>query len=311
MTELPTSLGPLFERLGQIYDAAAVEGIRSSMSEPKRTGYFLNPLVDLSFSPPGEPIQGLGFCRSVPAEQRPALLAHEAFAGGAIYPINPSSVLAVQSMDLIGVDEVLDLAAAPGGKTLLLAAAMKNQGRIAAVEPVRGRFHRMRANLQRCGVTNVAFYLADGRRVGRKVPERFDRVLLDAPCSSESRIRLKQPESYNHWKPRKVKECARKQKGLIRSAYEALRPGGELLYCTCSFAPEENEMIVAYLLEAEPTAELVPVTDLGREGLTAWQDRILDPRLALCRRILPDNLWDGFFLARIVKPPPEPLFGPS
>jgi 16S rRNA (cytosine1407-C5)-methyltransferase len=98
-----------------------------------------------------------------------------------------------------------------------------------------------------------------------------------------------------------VKEAARKQKGLIRSAFAALKPGGELLYCTCSFAAEENELIVAHLLQAEPAADLLPVTERGGPGLTAWQGRVLDDRLSLTRRILPDDLWDGFFLARLVK----------
>ena len=197
---------------------------------------------------------------------------------------------------------MLDLAAAPGGKTLLMAAAMANGGRIAAVEPVKGRFHRMRANLDRCGVTNTQFYQADGRSIGRKVPERFDRVLLDAPCSSEARIRIDAPETYDHWKLRKVRECAKKQRGLIRSAYAALRPGGRLLYCTCSFAPEENEMVVDHLLRAEPRAPLIRVTGAGRGGLTEWQGRALDPRLGDTLRVVPDDLYDGFYMALIGKP---------
>ena len=108
-------------------------------------------------------------------------------------------------------EEVLDLAAAPGGKTLAIAALMNNTGRIAAVEPIRGRFHRMQANLRRCGVSNVQFYQRDGRSVGRLVPERFDRVLLDAPCSSESRMRWLDQQSFEQWSLRKIRETQRKQ----------------------------------------------------------------------------------------------------
>ena len=114
---------------------------------------------------------------------------HPAATEGAIYIQNPSSYFAVKTLAPVLDEEVLDLAAAPGGKTLAMAARMQNTGRIAAVEPIRGRFHRMQANLRRCGVTNVQFYQRDGRGVGRAVPDRFDRVLLDAPCSSESRMR--------------------------------------------------------------------------------------------------------------------------
>ena len=93
-------------------------------------------------------------------------MTHPAVASGAAYPTNPSSVLAARALAVQPDQEVLDLAAAPGGKTLQLAMAMANRGRIAAVEAVKGRFHRMRANLDRCGVTCAEFYL-DGRALDR------------------------------------------------------------------------------------------------------------------------------------------------
>ncbi|MEJ2088062.1 MAG: RsmB/NOP family class I SAM-dependent RNA methyltransferase [Gammaproteobacteria bacterium] len=300
--DIPFTLERFVARLAEIHPAGVVNGIVETMRAPKRVGYFLNPLVDAAVEPWGEPIAGLEGCYVVPDVQRQALLASQATRGGAVYPINPSSALAVANLEVAGAAEVLDLAAAPGGKTLLMAAAMGNGGRIAAVEPVKGRFHRMRANLARCGATNVQYYQADGRSIGRKVPDRFYRVLLVAPCSSEARFRLDDPGSFAHWTSRKVRECARKQRGLIRSAFTALKPGGTLLYCTCSFAPEENELIVAHLLEAEPAAEVLPVGGgPGCPGLVAWRGRSLDARLAGTRRIIPDDLFDGFYLARIGK----------
>lgn len=292
------------ERLAHIYGAGVAGGVLATMRLPKRTGYVLNPLAGpVDYDPPGLPVPGLGGCFAVGAEDRLGLLEHPAVAAGSFYPMNPSSVLAARALGVDEDMEVLDLAAAPGGKTLLLAMAMNNGGRIAAVEPVKARFHRMRANLARCGVTNVQFYVADGRSIGRKVPERFDRVLLDAPCSSEARIRLDDPATYRHWKPRKVRETSRKQRGLIRSAFAALKPGGEMVYCTCAFSPEENELVVDHLLGAEPTAVVLPLDGPGVPGLTHWQTRALNPKLGDCRRILPDDLFDGFFLARIRKIP--------
>ncbi|MFP6837539.1 MAG: RsmB/NOP family class I SAM-dependent RNA methyltransferase [Pseudomonadales bacterium] len=223
---------------------------------------------------------------------------------GEIYPINPSSVLAVLALAPQPDEEVLDLAAAPGGKTLLMAAAMDNRGRIAAVEPVKSRFHRMRANLARCGVRNVDFYLSDGRGVGRKVGERFDAVLLDVPCSSEARFRLDDPASYAHWKLRKIKEVARKQKSLLRSAFTALKPGGRLIYCTCALAPEENEIPLDYLVRREPAAKLESVSVVCPQfipGLTRWRAKVLHSDLQRAVRVLPDDLWDGLFICKIVK----------
>jgi len=202
-------------------------------------------------------------------------------------------------------EEVLDLAAAPGGKTLHLAARMGNQGRIAAVEAIRERFYKLRTLLQRHGATMVDTYLADGRSIGRKTPERFDRVLLDAPCSCESRFAPSQPDSCRYWSPRKIKESARKQKGLLRSAADCLRPGGTLLYCTCTFAPEENELVVASLLDDVGDAmEVVPfdspVANV-QPGLTEWEGRPLPYTLRHSLRILPTAQMDAAYLCKLVK----------
>jgi 16S rRNA (cytosine1407-C5)-methyltransferase len=138
------------------------------------------------------------------------------------------------------------------------------------------------------------------------VGERFDAVLLDAPCSSEARIRLDDPDSYQHWKTRKIKETSRKQKALLRSAFAALKPGGRLIYCTCAFAPEENEVALDHLLRREPAAKLEALdVDCPQTipGLTRWRTRQLQPDLQRAVRVLPNDLWDGFFLAKVVKHP--------
>lgn len=112
------------------------------------------------------------------------------------------------------------------------------------------------------------------------------------------------PSSYRHWQLRKVKEASRKQKALIRSAYAALKPGGCLLYSTCSFASEENELIVSHLLK-RTDAELLPIVPTSGcsiPGLTAYNGRAFPEALALTLRIVPDALWDGFYMALFKKP---------
>jgi 16S rRNA C967 or C1407 C5-methylase (RsmB/RsmF family) len=199
---------------------------------------------------------------------------------------------------------VLDLAAAPGGKTSLLAAMMQNTGSIRAVEPVRDRFFRLKANCTRLGVHNTRYYQKDGRAVGRLKENFFDRVLLDAPCSSESRFVWNQPESFQHWKVRKVYECARKQKQLLQSAFDALKAGGRLLYSTCSFAPEENECVVDELLRKNKNAVIVPIQieyENMREGLTQFQNMKLDERCRHTRRVIPNQRMNGFYMALFEK----------
>ena len=117
-------------------------------------------------------------------------------------------------------------------------------------------------------------------------------------------MRWHDPRSYDHWQLRKIKEAQRKQKGLIQSAYLALKPGGRLLYCTCSFSVEENEAVVAHLLK-RTNAQLLPLElDLphAKSGLTKYRNRSLNTQLEKTKRIVPTQLWDGFYLALVTKP---------
>lgn len=298
------------DRLAELVPANRMQAVLSHLEAPERISFRLisqgtSPLELEGFPKPlrVEPIAGFPDWYSIPREQRDLLTNAPIALGNQIYIQNLSSLFPVLALDPRPGEEVLDLAAAPGGKTLLLAARMEGQGRIAAVEAVKPRFFRLRANLERFGVGFVDTYLKDGRTVGRKVPGRFDRVLLDAPCSSEARIRINDPQTWQHWSPRKVKEMQRKQKGLLASALEAVRPGGIVVYSTCSFAPEENELVIQHLLQKwEGRVEIEPV-ELGVEGalrgLTQWKKKALNPSLQQAVRIVPDGLLDGFFVCRL------------
>jgi 16S rRNA (cytosine1407-C5)-methyltransferase len=250
----------------------------------------------------------VSWCRQafvVPAAQRQQLVQTAAAADGRLYVQNLSSLLPVLLLDPQPGETVLDLTAAPGGKTLHLVAQMQNRGHVSAVDVVRSRYYRLRENLRRGQARIVRTYLTDGRTVGRKTPERFDRVLLDAPCSSEGRFRSGRPDTWRYWGLRKIREQARKQQGLLRSAMRALRPGGTLVYCTCSFAPEENELIVDTQLRRNPDAfQLRPIqlpVSHVEPGLTEWQGRQLTADLRAARRVLPQDAMDAFFLCKLSK----------
>ncbi len=239
------------------------------------------------------------------AEFRERVTHHRFAETGELYVQSLASQFASLLLDPQPGETVLDLAAAPGGKASHLAALMKNQGELCVVEPIRPRFFRLRANLHRLGVKIAKFFMTDGRTVGRKVPEKFHRILLDAPCSSESRFCVGQPETFRTWSLRKIRECQRKQIGLIQSAFQALRPGGRLVYCTCSFAPEENELVVTRLLEHFPEQAELSSIDLDPEvsapGLTSFAGMTFAPKITRCRRLLPSDRFDGFFYAVITK----------
>lgn len=271
----------------------------SILEELQRLGIPLTP-IDWVINHAGEPI-----AYQTPCEHRQELTHSATIDAGKIYVQNLSSMLAPIVLNPQPGETVLDLAAAPGGKTTQIAQLMENQGVLSAVESVRNRMYKLKSNLQRCQVNIAKTYLTDGRSVGRKTPERFDRVLLDAPCSSEARFRLSKPDSWSNWSDRKIRESARKQFGLLKAAIHATRVGGRIVYCTCSFAPEENERIIHKALHKyENVIEVEPIelpVDNWTEGLTEFDSKSFNEQVSLCRRIIPNELMDAFFIASIRK----------
>ena len=252
-----------------------------------------------------KPITGYTQAFMVANTQRELLTASAAFRHGRLYIQGLASMLAPLALNPKPGEEILDLAAAPGGKTCQIADMMQNKGRIAAVEKSKTRFFKLKNNIETLGVTCVDLYLKDGGEVWRSCENRFDRVLLDAPCSSEARFDVHEPKTLHYWSEKKIKEMARKQWRLIYSAFRSLKLGGVLVYSTCSFAPEENELIIARLLKRFKQAMQIdkinlPINNI-QPGLSQWQGKSLDATLKNCVRILPNDAMTGFFICRIVK----------
>jgi NOL1/NOP2/sun family putative RNA methylase len=224
---------------------------------------------------------------------------------GRFYPQSLSSMLPPLVLNPLEGENVLDLCAAPGSKTTQMAAMMKNRGRITAVEPVRGRFYKLKSVCQLLGADIVRCVFCDGRRF-RSV-ELFDKVLIDAPCSSEGRFKADDEESCRYWSVRKIREMAHKQKGLLMNAGRLLKPGGVMVYSTCTFAPEENEGVLDWFLKKTGEQFDVLPIDIPTGGpqkyscLTAWNKRSFDPRVLSAVRIFPDDFYEGFFIAKMKK----------
>lgn len=227
------------------------------------------------------------------------------YQNGEIYVQSLSSMIPALMLDPQPEERVLDLTAAPGSKTTQMACLMKNTGTIVANDSDRVRFYKLRANIFQQAAKNVDVQLGFGERFGKTHPDAFDRVLVDAPCSAEGRFLVNEPASYRYWKPRKIHEMAGKQRRLIRAGGLALKPGGILVYSTCTFAPEENEGIIdAFLRENAPFFELEhPGLSLPNavSGLSSWQKQAFQPAIAQTRRILPTPDMEGFFVARLKK----------
>ena len=202
-------------------------------------------------------------------------------------------------------ERALDLAAAPGSKTTEMSAMMQNTGLIIANDPSPTRVRGLLGNVDRAGCLNVAVCRMDGMGLGRAVAGTCDRVLVDAPCSSEGTIR-KSPQALAHWSVAAIERFPSTQKRLILAGYLALRLGGQMVYSTCTVAPEENEAVVAHLLARQPEAEVCEAELPGlkmRPGLSEWEREQFPEAVGRCRRILPqDNDTEPFFVALIRKP---------
>ncbi len=196
---------------------------------------------------------------------------------------------------------VLDMAASPGSKTTQLAALMKDEGLIIANDYTGKRLPPLGLNLQRSGVTNTLVTLMYGQQFESF---SFDRILLDAPCSGTGTIR-KSLKTILMWNPSMVTKIARQQQQLIEAAFANLKPGGILVYSTCSLEPEEDEGIVDYLLRNHPEAKVLSAKLPGLKSsppVLEFGGVRYDEQVRHTLRIWPqDNDTEGFFIAKIKK----------
>ena len=201
---------------------------------------------------------------------------------------------------------VLDLCASPGSKTTQASAMMENEGTIIANEVSLGRVGILNANLERCGVMNTIVTRKEGVALcnifSKKLDVKFDKILVDAPCSGEGTLR-KSPKTFLIWNPHMIKKIAATQKRLAEAALKILKVGGEMIYSTCTLAPEENEMIVDYLVKKfDIEVEQISLPLKFREGVCEWEGEKLSKDVKKCLRLYPqDNDTDGFFVAKIKK----------
>ncbi|MFL6377930.1 MAG: NOL1/NOP2/sun family putative RNA methylase [Nitrososphaeraceae archaeon] len=215
---------------------------------------------------------------------------------GYYYIQDLSSCIAVESLDVQEDQIILDMASAPGGKTTFIAQKMKNTGCVIALDINSARINSMVFNIARCGVMNSCIYKMDSRQVA-DLNIKFDRVLLDAPCSCEGVIIKDKTRKTSHT-AQDVEYCVSNQMELIEAAIKVVRPGGLLVYSTCSFAPEENENIVNSTLDRFDV-KIEPV-QYGIEGLTNFGDIRFHDDIKNTKRLYPHiHNTLGFYIARL------------
>ena len=223
---------------------------------------------------------------------------------GYFYIQELSSMLPIIALNPKVNETLFDCCAAPGSKTTQASSLMKNKGSIIANEFSMGRMRILSSNLERCGVTNTIVVKKDGRDIARDFKKNeiyFDKILVDAPCSGDGTLRSSY-KTYTMWNPKVIKSLAKIQKKLFLNSFETLKVGGEMIYSTCTSAPEENEAVVSAMLEEfKDQIEIIDI-DLPiktREGITKWEGEKFDERVKLCKRVYPqDNNTEGFFVSK-------------
>ena len=261
-------------QLGAEYDA-----FLKSLERPRAVALRFNPMKGAA---PALPF----VCESVPwepmgyyydPEARPGL--HPYHEAGLYYLQEASAMSAVALLDPQPGERVCDLCAAPGGKTTQIAGRMGGEGFLLCNEINPKRAKILSRNVERMGVANALVTNEHPQRLAERLPGYFDRVLIDAPCSGEGMFR-KEEAAVTDWSPETVEMCARRQAEILDSGALLVRPGGRLVYSTCTFAPQENEEAVAAFLERHPEfeAESVSVpwfTPAGQGQFRMWPHRLL------------------------------------
>ncbi len=250
-------LGTEYDAFIASYTAPAVRALR--VNQLKTTPEKMKAELDFDITPLPFTENGFTFCE----DKIGASAAHHA---GMFYAQDPSAMAVLSAIELPfdGPIRALDLCAAPGGKTSQLAAMLPKGSFLVANEIVPSRCRILQGNLERMGVKNTMVLNSSPDRLATLYPAFFDFILVDAPCSGEGMFR-KYPEAVGEWTPDTPDMCAARQKEILYNAMKMLSPGGYIVYSTCTFAPEENELIVHYLLENFPKLTLLPVKESVKE----------------------------------------------
>jgi len=300
------------DRLRTLVDIPTYKSILKAYASDRKTTFRVNLLktttIDIikelrTNSIPFEQISWYkdAFMTDAPKE---SLTDLDIYKSGSIYVQSLASMIPVLVLNPQPNEKILDIAAAPGSKTTQIASIIGNTGEIIANDNSRIRIYKLRANLTLQGIKNTKVLYGAGQIVWKDYPEYFDRTLVDVPCSMEGRFNTTIPQTYTHWTIGKVKELAERQKWLLRSAVSATKPGGIIVYSTCTLSPEENEGVVDWLLKKENgnvIAEIIQSELPLVPPVYSWRDKVFSEAIKVTRRIIPTPEMEGFYIAKLRK----------
>jgi 16S rRNA (cytosine1407-C5)-methyltransferase len=311
MERLPELPVEFLDRLARLVPAERLADVRSTFDVERPTTFRANVARrapdqlrrELEAAGLGvEPVAWCPFAFVLRAGTDADLRATEAYRAGELCVQGLASMVPPLVLAPRPGESVLDMCAAPGGKTTQMAAAMGGRGTIVACDASPVRFQKLKALVRVQGCADACELVRGGAK--RLLPARaasFDRVLLDAPCSSEGRFRTDRPETWRGWSLAVVAKRAALQRELLAAALDLVRPGGTVVYSTCTLSPEENEEVLQTVL-ATGAAELLPVElalPATVPAVAAWEGRTFHSTTPRALRLLPTPDTEAFFVARL------------
>ncbi len=291
-------LGPDYDAYVETLNNPPFRGLRANLLKIQPDALVKRQFASLSPSP---------FAREgfVLTGSETGLGNHIYHRQGLFYMQEPSASSAVTVLDPQPGDWVLDLCAAPGGKSTQIAARIGQSGFLIANEIDGGRARILMSNLERLGVSEAMITHASPERLCPQLGGWMDKVLVDAPCSGEGMFK-KEDRALADWSVEHVRACGQRQQKILESAVFTLKEQGILVYSTCTYAPEENEQVIDQFLRKHPEMELIDCgVDFGRPGLSTG---LVDG--AKVRRIFPMDQGEGHFVAKLRKTAARPAVRP-
>ncbi len=247
LNRMEKKLGEKFPDFLRSYEAPAYKGVRANAL--KLSGAELESISPFALTP----VPWAENCYYTEEEKVGAFVEHFA---GLYYSQEPSATCAVPLLNIQRGERVLDLCAAPGGKTTQMAAYMQGEGVLVANEYVYSRANILSQNIERMGVKNCLVVSGDAARLSDCLEGYFDKILVDAPCSGEGMFK-KEENALSEWSEENVSRCALRQGEILQNAARMLRGGGRMVYSTCTFSDEENEMQVESFLQSHKNFRLI------------------------------------------------------
>lgn len=300
------SLQKLYDLIKDIYPSNTAKNVIESFGKKKNKCFWIRYDVETSsvlksLENQGAKLQILEQLEMYEVTNEFDISHTEEFNNGEIYIQNPSSALSALALEPKKSDYVLDLTAAPGSKTSLIANITKNKANILAIEKSKNRFFTLKNTLEKYNF-RAKTYNMDATQLLNKYPEFesfFDKVLLDAPCSSEGTINATNPNTYKYWSQKKIKDMSNNQKRLISVAAKCVKRNGTLVYSTCTINPYENEETVKWILSKNTNLKLEKI-NIDMENIVSGLEEYGLGIKNSCR-ILPTNTYQPFYIAKLKK----------